>query len=81
MSKIQQWGNSQGIRLSKALLADVGMNVGDELDVAVQDGTLVLTPVRRVRGGHNLGALVRRIPKGFKPGKMDWGRPAGREVW
>lgn len=81
ITKIQKWGNSQGLRLSKTLLSDVAMNVGDEVDVAVRDGALVLTPVRRVRGGHSLSALVRRIPKGFKPGEMDWGRPAGREVW
>jgi len=81
ITKIQKWGNSQGLRLSKTLLTDVAMNVGDEVDVAVRDGALVLTPVCRVRGGHNLRALVRRIPKGFMPGEMDWGKPTGREVW
>ena len=81
ITKIQTWGNSQGLRLSKTLLTDVAMRVGDEVDVAVRDGALVLTPVRRVRGGHNLRALVRRIPKGCEPGEMDWGRPVGREVW
>jgi antitoxin MazE len=81
ITKIQKWGNSQGLRLSKALLSDISMNIGDEVDVAVRDGALVLTPVRRVRGGHNLSDLVRRIPKGFKPGEMDWGKPAGSEVW
>jgi antitoxin MazE len=81
ITTIQKWGNSQGLRLSKALLADAAINIGDAVDVTVRDGALVLTPVRRVRGGHNLRALVRRIPKGFKPGELEWGRPAGQEQW
>lgn len=81
ITKIQKWGNSQGVRLSKTLLADADMDVGDAVDVAVHDGALVVTPVRRVRGGHNLRDLVRRIPKGRKSRELDWGGPSGREVW
>lgn len=51
------------------------------MDVAVRDGALVVTPVRRVRGAHDLRDLVRRIPKDYKPDKLDWEHPVGREVW
>ncbi len=81
ITTIQRWGNSQGLRLSKALLADANIDVGDSVDVAVQNGALVITPVRRVRGGHDLPTLVRRIPKGYKTEELDWGAPSGREVW
>ena len=49
--------------------------------VAVHKGALIVTPVRRVRGGHDLRDLVRRVPKGYKPGELHWGSPVGREVW
>lgn len=81
ITKVQKWGNSQGLRLSKALLADAAIDVGDEVDVVVKDGALVVTPVRRVRGGHDLRDLVRRLPKDVQPGELDWGPPSGREVW
>jgi len=81
VTKVQKWGNSQGVRLSKELLSDVEINVGDAVDVAVRDGALVVTPVRRVRGGHDLRELVRRIPKDYRPEELDWGLPVGREVW
>ena len=81
ITKVQKWGNSQGIRLSKELLSHVEINVGDAVDVAVRDGALVVTPLRRVRGGHDLRELVRRIPKDYKPKELDWGYPVGREVW
>lgn len=81
VTKVQQWGNSQGVRLNKQMLLEVAIGVGDEVEVAVRDGTLVVTPIRRVRGGHDLRELVRRVPKDYAVGELDWGAPVGREVW
>ena len=81
ITKVQKWGNSQGVRLSKQLLSGADIDVGDAVDIEVREGTLVVTPVRRVRGGHNLRALVRGIRDDYKPEDLDWGPPAGREVW
>lgn len=81
ITKVQKWGNSQGLRLSKELLSNVEVGVGDAVDVAARDGVLVVTPVRRVRGGRDLRELVRRIPKDSKTEELDWGEPVGKEVW
>ncbi len=81
VTRVQRWGNSQGLRISKTLLEDADINVGDAVEVAVQDGALVVTPVRRVRGRVDLRDLVRCVPKGYTPGELDWGVPSGREVW
>ena len=81
ITKVQKWGNSQGLRLSKSLLSDVDIDVGDAVDVAVHKGVLIVTPVRRIRGGHDLRDLVRRVPKGSKATEWDWGPAVGREVW
>jgi antitoxin MazE len=81
ITRVQRWGNSQGLRLNKGLLAEARIEVGDEVDVALRDGALVITPLRRVRGGHDLRALVRRIPADYAPEELDWGPPTGGEVW
>jgi len=81
ITKVQKWGNSQGVRLSKHLLSEADIDVGDAVDIEVREGALVVTPVRRVRGGHNLRSLVRGIREDYKPEELDWGPPAGREVW
>ena len=81
VAKVQKWGNSQGLRLSKQLLDDVQISVGDPVEVAVQDGVIVVAPLKRLRGIHRLGDLGRRIPKGHATQEIDWGGPAGREVW
>jgi len=81
VTKVQKWGNSQGVRLSRELLANADIEVGDAVEVAVREGALIVTPLRRVRGGHDLRELVRRISKGYEPEELDWGPPVGREVW
>lgn len=81
LAKIQKWGNSQGLRLAKNLLADAQLNIGDEVDIKVKDGIMLVIPAKKIRGRHNLKDLVSRIPENFQAGEIDWGEPVGKEVW
>jgi len=81
LAKIQKWGNSQGLRLTKNLLADAQLGVGDEVDISVRDGIMIVTPVKKIRGKHSLKDLVARIPENYQTGEVDWGDPVGKEVW
>lgn len=81
VTKVQKWGNSQGLRLARQVLEDARISVGDDVDVTARDGVIVIAPVRRVRGKQSLQELVARIPKNYKTGEIDWGEPVGREVW
>ena len=81
VTKIQKWGNSQGLRLGKQVLVDARIAVGDSVDVAARDGVIVIAPVKRIRGKQSLRELVSRIPRNYKTKELDWGRPRGREVW
>jgi antitoxin MazE len=81
VTKIQKWGNSQGLRLGKQVLEDARIAVGDSVDVAARDGVIVIAPVKRIRGKQSLQELVSRIPRNYKTRELDWGRPRGREVW
>ena len=81
LAKIQKWGNSQGLRLNKNLLSDVQLGVGDEVDIIVKDGIMIVAPAKMIRGKHNLKDLVSRIPKNYQAGEVDWGKPEGKEVW
>jgi len=81
VTRIQRWGNSQGLRLAKQVLEDACISVGDDVDVTARDGMIVIAPVRRVRGKQSLQELVSRIPKNYETREIDWGEPVGREVW
>jgi antitoxin MazE len=81
ITKVQKWGNSQGLRISKELLANADLAVGDTVEVAARDGVLIITPARRVRGGHDLRQLVKDMPADYKAEELNWGPPTGREGW
>lgn len=80
-SKIQKWGNSQGLRLNKGLLQDIQAKVGDAVEVYSQDGKIIIEPIRQERGKYNLESLVREIPAEYQVEETDWGQPQGKEEW
>ena len=55
IARIQKWGNSQGLRLSKQTLDEAEISIGDEVNVAVRDGLILVAPVKRLRGKYKLG--------------------------
>jgi antitoxin MazE len=81
LAKIQKWGNSQGLRLTKSLLADAQLEVGDEVDIRVKDGMMIVAPAKKIRGKHRLEDLVARISENYQAGEVDWGEPVGKEIW
>lgn len=80
-TKIQKWGNSQGVRLAKDLLADARLEVGDEVDVSTENDVVMIRPVKTARGRHHLEDLVARIPEEYQAEEVTWGEPIGKEVW
>ena len=81
LAKIQKWGNSQGLRLTKKLLEDAQLDVGDQVDINVKNGIMIVRPARRIRGRHQLKDLVASIPQNYETGEVDWAEPVGREIW
>lgn len=80
-TKIQKWGNSQGLRIPKVVLDEVQSSIGDEVEVYSQEGKIIIEPVKRIRGKVSLKTLVNKIPKNYKPQEVDWGKPLGTEEW
>jgi antitoxin MazE len=81
IAKIQKWGNSQGIRFPKGVMEEAAIAVGDEVEVRVRRGAIVVRPARRVRGKVRLKDLLARMPAGCTPAEVDWGKPVGKEAW
>lgn len=81
MTRVQKWGTSQGVRLSLKLLEEVQIAVGDEVDITVQDGRIVVAPSQRIRGRYRLEDLVAQMPEDYEPVEESWGAPVGREAW
>ena len=80
VTTVQRWGNGQGLRFSKRILQASHISVGDNVDIAVRNGIIVITPIKRMRRKVSLRNLVSRIPKEYRPEETDWGTPVGREA-
>ncbi len=81
LTRIQKWGNSQGVRFPRKILEEVKIAVGDEVDVIVLDGRIIVGPSERIRGKYRLEDLVAQMPEDYAPKEEDWGAPAGKEAW
>ena len=80
-TKVQKWGNSQGLRIARHILEDAHISVGDDVDVTTKDGVIIISPMKPIRRKYDIRELLSRIPKDYKPGEVDWGKPVGKEVW
>jgi len=81
LTKIQKWGNSQGLRFPKTTLEQAHVRVGNEVYISVQEGKIIVEPFHRVRDKYSIQELVALMPEGYRLREVDWGTPAGKEVW
>ena len=78
VTKVQKWGNSQGLRLSKHVLDLADIAVGDDVQIIIDDGQIT---VKKTRSKYDLAELVARIPKRYRAKEVDFGPPVGKEEW
>ena len=78
-AQVKEWGNSQGIRLSKEILKSAGIEVNEVLDVTVSNGVITLVKPFRHK---TLEERAKEFDgKLMLDGEYDWGESVGREVW
>jgi len=80
-TKVQRWGNSQGIRLSRELLSQVDIVVGDEVSITVEAGALLVRAANPRRGRYDLSVLLPADGDGLEVGEYDWGARGPLEEW
>ncbi len=44
---VRKLGNSAGVIIPKSVLAELGLTAGDAVDLRMEDGRIILAPVRR----------------------------------
>jgi antitoxin MazE len=78
-AKVQRWGNSLGVRLPKKLADDVHVADGSLVELSVERGRLLLSPI--VEPTYTLAELVAGISPRNRHASVDWGPARGHEVW
>jgi antitoxin MazE len=77
--RVQKWGNSLAVRIPKPLAQDAEVKEGTVVNLAVSEGKVIATPVRKKK--LSLKQLLAKVNKKNLHAEVDSGPPAGREIW
>lgn len=80
LSKVQKWGNSQGVRIPKNLLENSRIGIGEEVAITAHDGKIIVEATKKIRGRYDIKDLAAKMPEKYSPSEEDWSAPVGREA-
>ena len=86
-TNIRRWGNSQGIRLSKEILAQMNLQENDTIGINICDGKMTVEKVNKPKYlnlAERLEAFYQRpIDEIYVEStqEVDVGDPVGNEIW
>jgi len=76
-TKIQKWGNSQGIRIPKSILSSLDISLNDEIEITAFDGKIIILPVKK----HiSLKDRLKNYDGNYDCSEWDTGNSVGNEV-
>jgi antitoxin MazE len=78
--KLQKWGNSMGVRISKKIIDDMDLSAGSVFSVEQVLGNLVLKPENTVPK-YDIALLSKQINQDNQHKLIDTGHPVGAEIW
>ena len=90
LTKIKKWGNSQGVRIPRAFLDNVGISEEDDIEITSDQEKIV---IQKVKNNKHI-SLKEQLEKYYhqpieeilsnkrEPSEeVDWGKPVGKEEW
>ena len=78
-TRVQKWGNSLALRIPKSFATEVGLQRETTVEVSLDDGRLVVTPVTKPKP--TLKQLLAKVTKENLHHEVDTGSAAGNETW
>lgn len=78
ISRVQPWGNSQGIRIPKKILDAADIRTGSEVSVTLENSRIVIEGIKRKK---NIRELFEGYDGDTTTKETDWGSPVGKEIW
>ncbi len=75
---IQKWGNSLAIRIPKNITKDSGVSEGSNIDIIVENGKIVLSPIEKE---YSLNELLKNITIDNIHSEISTGDQTGGEIW
>ena len=78
-TRVQRWGNSQGLRLAKHVLERARISVGDDVEVIAGEEEILIKKVSRRK--FDLAEMVSKMPRRYRAREESFGKPVGKEEW
>ena len=93
LTTIQKWGNSQAVRLPKAILEALFLQANDQVEISAENDSIIIKKAARKRRAKK--SLEERLEKFYQkpideilsddslysPVEYNWEKPVGKEVW
>ena len=79
-AKISKWGNSQGLRMPKDIMDSLHLQVGDNVNITMLDGKVIIEPMKKDILNYDLNELVSKIPSDYKASE-EFDTIVGKEEW
>lgn len=77
-ARVQKWGNSLALRIPKSFAIEIALHSGAEVDLTLEDGRLVITPLSEPR--YSLSDLLAEVTPQNLHSEVDTGSSQGAEV-
>ena len=78
VTKIQKWGNSQGVRIPKVILEKLEWKENEPVTIDIKDGKIV---IERSIERKDIKELFKDFKEEYEPENIEWGNPTGEEIW
>lgn len=79
-AKISKWGNSQGLRIPKDIIESLHLHVGDDVNISIADGKVIIEPIKKDILNYDLNELISKIPSKYKA-QEEFDTTVGKEEW
>ena len=78
ITTLQKWGNSQGIRIPKAILDTMNWHENEEINMTTKNNKIIIEKSKRRK---NIIELFDGYEGEYEANELDWGDPKGEEIW
>ena len=77
--RIKKWGDSGSVRIPASVMAAASLSIGQSVNVRGEGDRIIVEPI--TAAAYDLDQFLDRMEQETFPEEMDFGPPAGREVW
>jgi antitoxin MazE len=78
-ARIQKWGNSLALRIPKSFASHSNIEQGSVVDLTLDRGRMIVEATKHQE--YSLEELLAQVTRNNLHSEVDFGAPAGKEVW